>query len=60
MGTILVRKMPQAGAYGAVVILPNDPPVSRLEGVATEIGYTDISPETDLHDLCGAELFSKL
>jgi nucleoside-diphosphate-sugar epimerase len=49
MGSVLVKGLVEAGNKVRVLTLPNDPYVSRLEGVDCEIFYGDVSDNSTLN-----------
>ena len=52
MGSVLVRRLSQAGKKVRVFTLPGDPHVSRINDYASDIRFGDICRRTDVEGLC--------
>lgn len=52
IGSVLVKKLAESGNTIRVLTLPNDPLVSRLDGLSVDIRYGDISNKQELKGIC--------
>ena len=52
MGSILVKRLCEAGKTVRVLTLPDDPNVSRVEKLGVDIRYGDISQESQISGVC--------
>jgi nucleoside-diphosphate-sugar epimerase len=52
MGSVLVRELSKRGKKVRVLCMPGDPFVSRVQDVAADIRYADISNRVDIRNVC--------